>query len=139
LRLVQVMALPPPMESSSQGFASHIPNTVPAKKPVKGSQEKLQEIVLKTEVSQQRTITTDTSVATGNGRHQHLCEATAELDNIRNDIIRPGSRDQPVICSICTEDVCESQDRRVLPCKHTYHSSCIDPWLLHFGGNCPLW
>ena len=42
-------------------------------------------------------------------------------------------------CSICTEELKERQDMRVLPCSHRYHPECVDPWLLNISGTCPLW
>ncbi|KAF2396087.1 hypothetical protein EJ06DRAFT_585351 [Trichodelitschia bisporula] len=41
-------------------------------------------------------------------------------------------------CSICTEDFERGQDVRVLPCNHSFHPACIDPWLLNVSGTCPL-
>ena len=49
------------------------------------------------------------------------------------------SREGSMICSVCTEDFAENDRVRILPCGHIYHRRCIDPWLLRFGGNCPLW
>jgi hypothetical protein len=49
------------------------------------------------------------------------------------------SRDGTVACSVCTEDFAENDRVRILPCGHLYHKRCIDPWLLGFSGNCPLW
>jgi hypothetical protein len=48
-------------------------------------------------------------------------------------------KDVSATCSICTEDFIENDTVRILPCGHLYHRRCIDPWLLRFGGNCPLW
>jgi hypothetical protein len=42
-------------------------------------------------------------------------------------------------CSICTDDFELGQDVRVLPCDHSFHPACIDPWLLNVSGTCPLW
>jgi hypothetical protein len=42
-------------------------------------------------------------------------------------------------CPICTESFNEVDIVRVLPCKHAYHKTCIDPWLQNFGSTCPLW
>jgi hypothetical protein len=42
-------------------------------------------------------------------------------------------------CSICTDDFERGQDVRVLPCNHSFHPACIDPWLLNVSGTCPLW
>ena len=41
-------------------------------------------------------------------------------------------------CSICTEDFDVGEQVRILPCKHTYHPSCVDPWLLNLSSTCPM-
>ena len=46
--------------------------------------------------------------------------------------------DENLTCSICTEDFERGQDVRVLPCNHSFHPACIDPWLLNVSGTCPL-
>jgi len=46
--------------------------------------------------------------------------------------------DDSLTCSICTEDFERGQDVRVLPCNHSFHPACIDPWLLNVSGTCPL-
>eukprot|EP00404_Azadinium_spinosum_P015402 CAMPEP_0180515652 /NCGR_PEP_ID=MMETSP1036_2-20121128/53443_1 /TAXON_ID=632150 /ORGANISM="Azadinium spinosum, Strain 3D9" /LENGTH=168 /DNA_ID=CAMNT_0022527287 /DNA_START=37 /DNA_END=539 /DNA_ORIENTATION=+ len=33
-------------------------------------------------------------------------------------------------CTICLEDFQAGEELRVLPCKHRYHRSCVDCWLL---------
>ncbi|KAL7781970.1 hypothetical protein V8C43DRAFT_214834 [Trichoderma afarasin] len=53
----------------------------------------------------------------------------------------PVASPPPVVnvgCSICTEDFTEGEDMRVLPCNHTFHPNCIDPWLINVSGTCPL-
>ncbi|ETV80574.1 hypothetical protein H257_06109 [Aphanomyces astaci] len=40
-------------------------------------------------------------------------------------------------CAICLCDFTDSQELRVLPCFHTYHSWCIDKWLLGHA-KCPV-
>lgn len=42
-------------------------------------------------------------------------------------------------CPVCLEDFESGQDLRVLPCHHSFHPDCIDPWLLNVAGSCPLW
>lgn len=34
-------------------------------------------------------------------------------------------------CSVCLDRFKSSSDIRVLPCKHVYHSACIDLWFLN--------
>jgi hypothetical protein len=61
-----------------------------------------------------------------------------EMHTIQNnDRSRPGR--EPACCSICTEDFLDREDVRILPCAHIYHQRCVDSWLLHFSGTCPLW
>lgn len=50
-----------------------------------------------------------------------------------------GSSIDPATCSICIESFAENENVRILPCNHIYHQRCIDPWLLHKSGTCPLW
>jgi hypothetical protein len=151
--VLEVMALST-TQSSSQGFSSHTLESMPVVKYGKRHQENLQEIHLEMYVSKQRTSTTE---SLGNVVHQHLHAATGsegrhnlagatdvrgattEVVNIPDERMWPESSDQPLTCSICTEDFHENHDVRILPCSHIYHSCCIDPWLLDFGRNCPLW
>lgn len=41
-------------------------------------------------------------------------------------------------CVICIEDFVEGDKVRVLPCKHSYHTHCIDPWLTENRRVCPI-
>ena len=41
-------------------------------------------------------------------------------------------------CPVCFDDFEEDQAVRVLPCDHSFHIDCIDPWLLNVAGSCPL-
>lgn len=50
-----------------------------------------------------------------------------------------GNEDEQLGCSICTEDFKVGEDVRVLPCRHQFHPTCIDPWLINVSGTCPLW
>ncbi|XP_061396974.1 E3 ubiquitin-protein ligase Godzilla [Musca vetustissima] len=41
-------------------------------------------------------------------------------------------------CVICIETFAEGDKLRVLPCKHPYHSDCIDVWLTENKRECPI-
>lgn len=41
-------------------------------------------------------------------------------------------------CGICLEDWQDSDDVRILSCKHVYHQGCVDQWLLQSSNTCPM-
>lgn len=41
-------------------------------------------------------------------------------------------------CSICMESFIDSDDVRVLLCKHCFHPKCVDIWLTEHNTTCPL-
>ena len=50
--------------------------------------------------------------------------------------VEQGSGDKS--CSICYVDYEEMIELRILPCTHTFHKKCIDPWILQDNNTCPL-
>ena len=40
-------------------------------------------------------------------------------------------------CSICFADYEEDDEVRILKCKHEYHKSCVDQWLMRHRNRCP--
>lgn len=46
--------------------------------------------------------------------------------------------DDNVTCPVCFEDFEDGQVLRVLPCKHRFHATCVDPWLLNSSSHCPM-
>lgn len=44
---------------------------------------------------------------------------------------------EDVTCAVCLEKVTENNIYRQLPCKHHFHPSCIDKWLLECSDKCP--
>lgn len=41
-------------------------------------------------------------------------------------------------CMICIEEFENNQKVRVLDCEHSFHSDCIDKWLLNYNHECPV-
>ncbi|KAI8583922.1 hypothetical protein K450DRAFT_220598 [Umbelopsis ramanniana AG] len=41
-------------------------------------------------------------------------------------------------CQVCLEDYAESQELRMLQCKHGFHKDCIDRWLTEGRNCCPI-
>ena len=58
----------------------------------------------------------------------HLCDVTA---------VEEGT-DEDEGCSICFVDYEEATELRILPCTHSFHKKCIDPWILEQNNSCPL-
>ncbi|POO01583.1 Cdk-activating kinase assembly factor [Trema orientale] len=41
-------------------------------------------------------------------------------------------------CAICLEDYKDGETLKVLPCRHEFHTSCVDSWLTKWGTFCPV-
>lgn len=41
-------------------------------------------------------------------------------------------------CCVCLEDYKKGDDLSVLPCKHKFHKSCLEPWLVKCTAACPI-
>lgn len=41
-------------------------------------------------------------------------------------------------CQVCLEEYAESQELRMLQCKHGFHKDCVDRWLMEGRNCCPI-
>lgn len=41
-------------------------------------------------------------------------------------------------CGVCMENYSVGDTRKILPCKHVFHTCCVDTWLRHNSTRCPL-
>lgn len=44
----------------------------------------------------------------------------------------------PEKCAICTDEYSQKQLTRTLPCLHSFHATCVDPWVLTRSADCPI-
>mmetsp|Transcript_8049 Transcript_8049/g.12623 ORF Transcript_8049/g.12623 Transcript_8049/m.12623 type:complete len:456 (+) Transcript_8049:105-1472(+) len=59
-----------------------------------------------------------------------------------DELLRPkrsqeSSREETQSCSVCLETYQEGETVRTIPCFHTFHAKCIDPWLAE-KAECPI-
>ena len=48
------------------------------------------------------------------------------------------SENKEEICSVCMSDMNTDEHVCELPCKHTFHDDCIQPWLQQYNYKCPI-
>lgn len=56
------------------------------------------------------------------------------------NMLPPGFKGGDAVCVICGEQLLEgetSRELRQLPCAHTFHANCVDPWLTQQDRSCP--
>ncbi len=59
-----------------------------------------------------------------------------------DELLRPkrsqeSGREETPTCSVCLESYREGETVRTIPCFHTFHAKCIDPWLAE-KAECPI-
>uniref|UniRef100_A0A1B6DIP4 RING-type domain-containing protein n=1 Tax=Clastoptera arizonana TaxID=38151 RepID=A0A1B6DIP4_9HEMI len=69
---------------------------------------------------------------------RRLCSAAKKaLSKIPTKHIKSDDKGEGECCAICIEPYKTSDIVRILPCRHEFHRSCIDPWLLEHR-TCPM-
>ncbi|KAJ6516801.1 hypothetical protein C8R47DRAFT_1088388, partial [Mycena vitilis] len=69
--------------------------------------------------------------------------ARAGLTVLRRDALPDAEKEGRVTascverCLICLDDYAETEDIRVLGCRHAFHQTCVDRWLETGRNNCP--
>ncbi|KAK9589099.1 hypothetical protein V6Z90_006174 [Aspergillus fumigatus] len=48
------------------------------------------------------------------------------------------SKDDPLTCTICLEEVLTTQPVHCLGCRHVLHCWCLEKWFLRFHNTCPV-
>lgn len=66
-----------------------------------------------------------------------IVPSSAGIDSVKVDMDK-GSVNSISTCAICIEDYEKGDELRQLPCHHTFHVGCIDPWLTQKCSACPL-
>ena len=77
-------------------------------------------------------------ISQGGQQQSDLTEATVRFfptERIRTSstLLAPGQQ-----CRICLRAYEVNQQIRRLPCRHKFHVTCIDNWLLHRQPKCPV-
>jgi len=70
-----------------------------------------------------------------NNRLRTSTEPYQALNNSNGNVQRQVHNEN---CAICLDDFVEGSRIKVLPCKHGFHATCIDPWLNERSDLCPI-
>ncbi|VDO25768.1 unnamed protein product [Haemonchus placei] len=63
--------------------------------------------------------------------------ARKALMRIPTRCLKVGDPELDIDCAVCIDPYQTGDVVRTLPCRHVYHKSCIDPWLLEHR-TCPM-
>lgn len=62
----------------------------------------------------------------------------SETHTLSQDLLSDETETLNDSCPVCIEAFNSQDCIRTLPCRHSYHPSCIDPWLISKDTTCPL-
>ncbi|KAF8819736.1 putative E3 ubiquitin-protein ligase RING1 [Cardiosporidium cionae] len=65
-----------------------------------------------------------------------ITEDPSTLPTVEPSDSLPTMADEPIICTICIEEMVDGQTALRLPCNHLFHLQCAEPWLIN-RLNCP--
>jgi len=68
---------------------------------------------------------------------QLLSAAKKAISKLKTVSFQHAASEEDDTCAICLEGYKDGDTLRILPCKHEFHKSCIDPWLLTHR-TCPM-
>ena len=70
----------------------------------------------------------------------HMQDVVTTLDESDADKLKKYKLDskKEEKCSICMTDMDKDNDVCDLPCSHTFHDDCIQPWLTQYNYKCPI-
>uniref|UniRef100_A0A669R0S3 Ring finger protein 149 n=1 Tax=Phasianus colchicus TaxID=9054 RepID=A0A669R0S3_PHACC len=74
------------------------------------------------------------------GNQGHRKETKKAISQLQLHIVKRGDKGLDVDvenCAVCIENYKLKDTVRILPCKHIFHRTCIDPWLLDHR-TCPM-
>jgi hypothetical protein len=69
-----------------------------------------------------------------------LDDVVSTLDDSENDKLKVYKliEKKEEKCSICMSEINIDEQVCDLPCNHTFHNECIQPWLKHYNYKCPI-
>ncbi|KAF2672607.1 hypothetical protein BT63DRAFT_450633 [Microthyrium microscopicum] len=127
-------------QSRAKGLARAMLDTLPIVKFGEKEEEKPADIELAGATANRAATTDQKTTAEEGAEIQDSTKQEGEQSNTdpSKESTTPPIAEDVQGCSICTDDFELGQDVRVLPCNHSFHPTCIDPWLLNVSGTCPL-